>query len=60
MVQYEGVLVPLTCETCGSAMHVCRRPYEAGGLTYRYWALYMPAVPYLSYAPEQLSERYRY
>lgn len=52
---YEGVLAPLTCETCGSAMHVCRKPYESAGRAYRYWAVTC-AQCLTSRAPDQLGE----
>jgi Nuclease-related domain/AAA domain len=51
---YEGVLAPLTCETCGSAMHVCRKPYESAGRIYRYWAVTC-AQCLTSRAPDQLT-----
>lgn len=52
---YEGVLVSLTCETCGSALHACRKPYESSGRTYRYWALTCPQC-LTSAEPKALSE----
>lgn len=52
---YEGVLVTLTCETCESALHACRKPYESAGRTYRYWALTCPQC-LTSMAPDQLSD----
>jgi hypothetical protein len=28
--------------TCASTLHVCRKPYESAGRTYRFWALTCP------------------
>ena len=39
---YEGIHVGLNCPTCASALHVCRKPYESAGRTYRFWALTCP------------------
>ena len=39
---YEGVVVALTCASCGAAMHVCRKPYRSAGREFRYWALICP------------------
>lgn len=52
---YEGALVTLTCETCASAMHVCRKPDESAGRAYLYWALTCPQC-LTCWAPDQLSD----
>jgi hypothetical protein len=50
---YEGTHVGLTCAACASTLHVCRKPYESAGRTYRFWALTCPTC-LTSGAPDDL------
>lgn len=55
---HAGQAPSLTCETCGSALHVCRRPYTSAGKEYRYWALVCPECLTCA-APDDLSRGQR-
>ncbi|HEX6878259.1 MAG TPA: NERD domain-containing protein [Nocardioidaceae bacterium] len=50
---YEGTHVGLSCATCASALHVCRKPYESAGRSYRFWALTCPTC-LTSVTPDEL------
>jgi hypothetical protein len=50
---YEGIHFGLNCATCASTLHVCRKPYESAGRTYRFWALTCPTC-LTSVAPDDL------